>query len=387
MEKMILSLKNIYMLLMTEDFPIYSEGVIGRNDRKGLTMLRFWQGQIVEEFRCLPCGKMIWRNDGKRNRYTSYLCNRSAEIKTYSEYARELTSQINSTSLCNQTARFMDFLSARNYRHDTLIRRVREFIRLTEAEDPRVSQQIASQLRETADWQPGGVQGCLFQAAYLLTLLTLYAAAGEAMDDPVMAVLRARESGIEEMWSLYTRPQEIRPAGAAFLTAHSGLLQDNPLPSHRFFGREEELFNLKEIAASGRKCLISGMGGMGKTELLRQLIHVCESEKIVDKIAVVPYEGSIAESVARCFPEYQRQNQEESFHAALYRLKRESEQEKVLLLIDNLTNGPEEDPNLEQLNSLPCGILITSRRASLAGYETCSLNPPHSWHRGTDLPG
>ena len=376
MEKMILSLKNIYMLLMTEDFPIYSESVIGRNDRRGLTMLRFWQGQIVEQFRCLPCGKMLWRNDGKRNRYTSYLCNRSAEIKTYSDYARELACQISPSSLTDQTERFMDFLSARNYRHDTLLRRVRELVRLTEAEDPRVSRPIADQLREAADWQPGGVQGALFQAAYLLTLLTLYAAAGEAMDDPVMAVLRAGEFGIGEMWRCRTRRPETKSAAAVFLTAHSGLLQDNPLPSHRFFGREEELFNLKEIAASGRKCLISGMGGMGKTELLRQLIHVCESEKIVDKIAVVPYEGSIAESVARCFPEYQRQNQEESFHAALYHLQRESEQGKVLLLIDNLTNGPEEDPNLEQLNGLSCGILITSRRASLAGFETCSLNPP-----------
>lgn len=376
MEKMILSLKNIYMLLMTEDFPIYSESVIGRNDRRGLTMLRFWQGQIVEQFRCLPCGKMLWRNDGKRNRYTSYLCNRSAEIKTYYDYARELACQISPSSLADQAERFMDFLSARNYRHDTLLRRVRELVRLTEAEDPRLSRSIADQLRQAADWQPGGVQGALFQAAYLLTLLTLYAAAGEAMDDPVMAVLRAGEYGIEEMWRSRTRRPEEKSAAAVFLTAHSGLLQDNPLPSHRFFGREEELFNLKEIAASGRKCLISGMGGMGKTELLRQLIHVCESEKIVDKIAVVPYEGSIAESMARCFPEYQRQNQEESFHAALFRLKNECKEGKVLLLIDNLVSGPEEDPHLEQLRTLPCGILITSRRTGLTGYETCSLNPP-----------
>lgn len=376
MEKMILSLKNIYMILMTEDFPIYSECVISRNDRKGLTMLRFWQGQIVEEFRCLPCGRMLWRSDGKRNRYTSYLCNRSAEIKTYSDYARELACQINGSSLYNQTVRFMDFLSARNYRHDTLLRRIGEFVRLTEMEDPRVSREITAQLREAAAWQPDGVQGTLFQAAYLLTLLMLYAAAGEAMDDPVMAVLRSREAGIEEIWSLCTQPEETAPAGAAFLTAHSGLLQDNPLPPHRFFGREEELFNLKEIAVSGRKCLISGIGGMGKTELLRQLIRICESEKIVDKIAVVPYEGNIVESIARCFPEFLRLGHEECFYAALSLLRNESEQGQVLLLIDNLTNGLEEDPDLGRLSTLPCGILITTRRAALEGYETYGLNPP-----------
>ena len=376
MEKMILSLKNIYMLLMTEDFPIYSEGVISRSDRRGLTMLRFWQGQIAEEFRSLPRGKMLWRNDGKRNRYTSYLCNRSAEIKTYDEYAQELASQVNVSSLRNQIGRFTDFLSARKYRHDILLRRIRELMRLTEAEDPRVTREIAEQLLKAADWQPNGAQGSLFQAAYLLTLLTLYAAAGEAMDDAAMAVLRSGEYGIEEMWSLFTQPEESGDKLVSFLTAHSGLLQDNPLPPYRFFGREEELFNLKEIAVSGRRCLISGMGGMGKTELLRQLIRICENEKTLDKIAVVPYEGGIVESMARCFPGNQRQSQEESFHTALFRLKEESGQSRVLLLIDNLTKGPEENPELKELSDLPCGIIITSRRTALEGYETFNLKPP-----------
>lgn len=376
MEKTILSLKNIYTMLIAEDFPVYSESVIGRNDRRGLTMLRFWQGQMAGAFRCLPCGQMLWRNDGKRNRYTSYLCNRSAEIKIYPEYARELASQISVSSLRDQTGRFMEFLSARNYRHDTLLRRVRELVRLTEAEDPRVSRDIAAQLLETADWQTGGTRDNLFKAAYLLTLLTLYAAAGEAMDDHVMAVLRRPEFGIEALWTDFTQPEEAAAAPAGFLTLHSGLLQDNPLPAHRFFGREDELFNLKEAAAAGRKCLITGIGGMGKTELLRQLIQVCQCEKIVEKIAVVPYEGSITESFARCFPGLQQQNREDSFRAALHRLTKESAQGSVLLLIDNLSNGPDEDPELRQLADLPCGILVTSRRPTLEGFEICSLDPP-----------
>lgn len=39
MGKMILSLKNVYMILMTEDFPIYPESVIGRAERKGQTAI------------------------------------------------------------------------------------------------------------------------------------------------------------------------------------------------------------------------------------------------------------------------------------------------------------------------------------------------------------
>jgi len=101
MENTILSLKNIYMLLMMEDFPIYSDSVIARNDRRGLTMHRFWLSHIAPEFRSLPCGKMIWRNDGKRNRYTSYICNRSGEIKNYSEIVLTLKPLLRSASALN----------------------------------------------------------------------------------------------------------------------------------------------------------------------------------------------------------------------------------------------------------------------------------------------
>lgn len=376
MEKMILSLKNIYMTLMTEDFPIYSESVIGRAERKGQTMLRFWQEQIVPEFRCLPCGKMIWRNDGKRNRYTSYLCNRSAEIKTYSEYAGELASQICVSALINQIDRFGELLSNRKYRHDILLRRIQELMRLAKRDDPRLTNEIEEQIIRAASRQSNSTRENLFQASYLLTLLMLYAAAGEAMDDPVMAVLRQKEYSLETLWNAYTQPAEQEGAAVTFLTVHSGLLQDNPLPPHRFFGREEELFNLKELAVTNQKCLITGMGGIGKTELLRQLICRCVDEKAVNQIAVVPYENSIAESFLRAFPGFWRQKPEDAFQMILHQLRKAGKQGKTLLLIDNLTNSVQEDPDLEQLRLLDCAVLITTRRNTLEGFEAYNLDNP-----------
>lgn len=374
-EKIILTLKNIYMMLMNDDFPIYSESVIGRAERRGYTMLRFWRRCIAEDYRSLPCGKMIWRDNGKRNRYTSYLCNRSAEIKTYTEYAAEISSQVCLASLLNQIDLFSRFLSEGKYKHDVLLRRIHELIRLTEAEDARLSPEIASQIREAAAWQSAGMQSKLFLASYLLTLLTLYAAAGEAMGDPVMAVLRKKEFGIEVLWEEYNHPQK-KGSAVSFLTVHSGLMQDNVLPKHQFFGQQEELFNLKEIAASGRKCLIQGIGGIGKTELLRQLIRICEEERTVDQIAVVTFEGDLIESFARCFPDFQWQDPESGFRGLLYQLKKESAQGKVLLMIDNYVSTPESDAVIQQLRPLPCGIILTTRRADLAGFEAYTLDAP-----------
>lgn len=375
MENVMLSLKSIYMVLMNEDFPNYSESVIARNDRKGLTMLRFWQGMVISEFRSLPCGQMLWRSDGKRNRYTSYLCNRSQEIKTYQAYARELSSQICEESLQKQIAQFADFLSARKYRHDILLRRIRELVQMAHDEDPQVSDAIAGHILRSADWQPAVGPAIVYQAAYLLSMLALYAAAGEAMDGPDMALLQAETYSIEALWEGRNNNRE-KKSNVSYLTVHSGILQDNPLPRHRFFGREEELFELKELAATGCKRLIVGMGGLGKTELLRQLIRVCEEERIVDKIAVVPYEGDIIESFARSFSGFRRNDPEESFRAILHKLTKEAEQNKVLLLIDNLTNSPETDPALAKLLSLPCGILISARRNCIAEMEAYTLEQP-----------
>lgn len=375
MKNVILSLKSIYMVLMNEDFPNYSESVIARSDRKGLTMIRFWQGMLSPEFRSLPCGQMLWRSDGPRNRYTSYLCNRSKEIRNYQAYAQELGSQICEDSLKNQISLFTKFLSARKYRHDVLLQRIRDLMQLAQDQDPPVTEGIAHHILHAIDWQPPAGPAITYQAAYLLTMLSLYAASGEAMDSPDMKLLQAKAYEIGNLWNSLNRAPE-PGSHVTYLTVHSGLLQDNRLPKHRFFGRDEELFELKELAATGAKRQIVGIGGIGKTELLRQLIRVCEEDRVVDQIAVVPYEGDLMESFAWSFPDFWRDDPEQSFRSILHRLTKAGQQEKVLLLIDNLTNTPETDPALAELLSLPCGVLITARHSCIEGMDTLLLSPP-----------
>lgn len=53
-EKIILSLKNIYRLLVYNDFPIYSDRVISKKQKKGQTLLRFWQDTMLQDFCALP---------------------------------------------------------------------------------------------------------------------------------------------------------------------------------------------------------------------------------------------------------------------------------------------------------------------------------------------
>ena len=377
MEKITLSLKSIYRLLMTNDFPIYSESVIDEKNRKGQTLLKFWQSLVATEFRSLPCGQIIWRNDGRRNRYISNLCNRNPEMKLYPEYAKELASQISTATLLNQIQRFSVFLSGRNYKHDILLRRIRELMRLAQTDDPHVSDAIATQIKYAIDWQDNDSNKSLFQASYLLTVLMLYASAGEAMDDSSMDVLQAEDYSISALWDLKLNPPAAADTYVTYLTERVGMLQDKPLPHQRFFGREEELFNLKEMAVQGRKCLISGVGGIGKTELLRQLIRSCEEEQSIDCIAVVPYTVGLVESFGKAFPDFRHQEAEESFHHILYQLEQKAtEGKRVLLLVDNMNSSMEEDQALIRLTSLSCAVLISSRRPELKGFETYRILDP-----------
>lgn len=356
---------------MTSDFPIYSESVISTKNRKGQTLLRFWQNQLSEEFRCLPIGTMLWRSDGKRNRYVSNLCNRSLEYKLCEEYARELSQKINATSLKNQIHRFSTFLTLKTYRHDILLRRISELLRLCVADDTRLSEQVSQHLfRCVSECNNSGGSGGVFQAAYLLTILTIYAAAGDAMDHPGLSVLQNDAYCMAHLWGEDQQKKPEHTNSDIFLSVHSGILQDNAVSSHRFFGREEELFDLREMVCSNRKCLISGIGGIGKTELIRQLLRLCTEERMVDKVVLIPYRSGIAESFLRAFPVYQNQDPEEAFISILCMLKRQAEAGcQLLLIIDNMDNYEEGNPALEELLGLPFTVLITSRRTALSGCE------------------
>ena len=378
-ERITLSLKSIYRLLMNDDFPVYSDRVIGKKQRKGQTLLRFWKDIMAHEFCSLPYGKMIWRDDGMRSRSFSNLCNRNDELKIYHEYARELGSCISADTLLHQIDLFERFLTAREYSDAALRYRTGAFLRVLH-DDECVTGAIGGHLAgifealsSNTDAEP---ELAAFRAAYLLTVMTLYAAAGTAMGDSCMAVLRDDALGMDALWALRTQKQTQGNREVRILTAYSALLQDTSLSRNRFFGREAELFDLQDLAASGQKCLISGIGGIGKTELLRQLVRRCLEERLVDKLAIIPYRTSLAESMVYAFPDLMMLKQDEALHSALYRLRREAQDGTLLLLIDNVTNDADADAGLLSLAELPCTVMATSRLSALSGFEPYPLGAP-----------
>lgn len=374
-----MSLKNIYRLLVYNDFPIYSDRVISKKQKKGQTLLRFWQDTMLQDYCTLPYGAAIWRDDGRRNRLFSNLCNRNDDLKYYHEYARELADQISPQTLLSQVRRFEDFLQSREYNHQALEYRVKGFLNVLKA-DECVTDAIRAQLTALSREMKASCapEEKLFCAACLLTVMSLYAAAGTAMGDRVMAVLREDSCSAAALRELRFRKEEENREGIHILTAHTGLLQSPTLSKDRFFGREAALFDLRDLVTSGKKCLISGIGGVGKTELLRQLIRRCVEEHLVDKLAVIPYRTDLAESLLYAFPELRQPSQEETLNFVLHRLEEEARDGSLLVLVDNVAGTPENDTGLAGLAVLPCTVMLTSRRRELAGFETYPLSVPNA---------
>lgn len=379
MEKDILSLRNIYRFLMVNDYPIYSTGVFKEENRKGLTLTKFWQENLLYEFRSGYYGKMIWRTSGGRNRHISEMCNRSEVLKWYPQYTSELVEAINKKILLQQINQFKTCLQERKYDANVLEKKIDAAITMFSDQDACFGEEITAFFhRNLADSKAGfskDAEARLFYAGWMLTFLSLHAMAGEEMNSVEMKSLRQKkEYALKTLWESL-KEGNAHQEEVHFLTNQNNALCITPLPMMQFFGREMELFDLRELLEQGGCYLLSGMGGIGKTELLRQLLHLCVEQGLMDEIAIIQYAGCLKDSCMNAFPNMHLVDGENTLNEAMARIRMQ-EGKRVLTLVDNMNNTMEVDPDLAQLLSLPGTVIVTSRLTSLEGFTTYEIKAP-----------
>lgn len=379
MEKQQLSLKNIYRFLTDSDYPIYSMSVIPEENKKGLTLLKFWQENLLYEFRSGKCGKLIWRTTGGRNRYLSEICNRKEDLHFYEEYTKELSEAASAEIIFKQALQFAAFLSQRNYSYDNFLKRLEAWISILEEKDDFFTKDMGIFFRrhlEERERLQIKVEGKSFLCGYMLTFLMLHAMAGRCMDVTEMKALRQeKKKGLEKLWQQYGQDEEEKVGELIYLTNQNSEICSQALADTSFLGREEDFFELREMLERGGHYLISGIGGIGKTELLRQLLKYVKREKNVDYIGVIQYETSMADSFLRAFDYKGGNKTEDNFREVLSQI-RSKENAKVLLLIDNVNQTELEDEWIKQLEDLRATIFMTTRVAEVQGFETYSLDTP-----------
>ena len=376
MKKEILSLKSLYKFLTSNDYPVYSEGIIKKDNRIGLTLTKFCYENILVDFRNRKTGKVIWRTEGGRNRYISEICNRSNRLGLYKEYSEELVITADAQTVLRQVKQFMTFLMSRQYNYDVFCKKMPAYIELFQKEDANFSEEAAfffgHAIEEKTEIDGQGVLLHAFYCGWFLTFLMFHALAGNGEGEEFLKKLRSDKAlSFSELKKMFIENGESQKEKAVFLTNTNTELNCPPLRSGHFFGREEEMFELREMLVHGGAYLISGMGGIGKTELMRQFLKCCEEEGLVDYICVVQYEGGLAKSLVHAFPQIHGTDMNENFKEALARIKAHKGK-RILIAIDNMDGGIEES-ELEAFRKLPATIFITSRYQKMKGFKTYRL--------------
>lgn len=375
-----LSLKNLYRLLMEDDYPVYSQSVISERNRKGVTLLRFWRETILYEFCTLKYGRIIWRRDGGRNRHLSEVCNRRISLQMCEAYTGEIMEILTPELALKQILQFEAWLRQREFSLELLELRLEKLQEELLSGDGCFSEEIdrflkenQKMLKENKDY---GIQKKEFLVFWKFMILTLHALSGNAMNHMMMQQMR--NSGVLDtriLWKKYAEKKAEIHQESRFLTREWGELFHSPLSSGHFFGREEELFELQELCRRGGCYLLSGIGGIGKTELLRQLLRICVKDNLAEQIVVVQYEVSLADSFMTAFPAMKGMEPESALMEIFIKL-RQIKDKKLLVLVDNVNRSCEEDPDLKQLQTLPGAVFVTSRLTELDGFAAVHIQVP-----------
>lgn len=142
--------------------------------------------------------------------------------------------------------------------------------------------------------------------------------------------------------------------------------------SENFVGREEEIKEICALINKGKKVLISGMGGIGKTEILKKIYN---EYKDFDYIVYLNYENTLDNTIMNSgLRGNTTNNYDNDLKMAWNNLSCIANNKKSIVFIDNINKTIKEDDSLTKLNSLSCPILITSRNKMHQNFEVVDID-------------
>lgn len=146
------------------------------------------------------------------------------------------------------------------------------------------------------------------------------------------------------------------------------LMSSIGMPQPFFIGRDRELAQVHEIYQENDIVFMSGIGGIGKSELAKNYVKTYRND--YDSIIYTTYNGSFQGLInddsnvhIANFSQCQDEKPQDYFKRKLRKLK-ELCDSKVLFIIDNLDNSELEDEEQKRLSdifSIGCKFLITTR--------------------------
>lgn len=170
---------------------------------------------------------------------------------------------------------------------------------------------------------------------------------------------------LKSVLGIYTQIDNIKENRKKEISIH--LISRETKRPKSFFHKEsrnDEIEQLIQVIKKNEKVgLLSGIGGIGKTEICKYLFHTCYADNAIEGIEYIgwlTYRGNLVQTF---YEQVLCQKDHESLEKAYYDVLEylQSLGNKLLLFVDNIDNSMVEDSKLKHLFDLNCKLVITSR--------------------------
>lgn len=367
--KEVLTPKNVYRFL-TDNLPgLYPHGVIPVAERKGLTLVKFWaqvlDGIIPPEWHASLFGGT------QRSRRLSDMMNRTGVQPLPPKLQQEMNALLSGETLIRLSQQVQDFLRSAHYDPDALTRALPDFVRMMMENEECMKpehEQVFENLQKSRETLPR-----TFVDMLTLSWLVLLAFYGPEMGSrELLDFCQAQEHSAQALYLLLSHVTFGRRVPLSMTGRNCELCRQGLSKDEYVMDAASCLPQLTDAIRQGGKIAVTGMGGIGKTEMTRQALALLAKEELFSRMAWVQYENSLASSLRMAFDGLDGVAEENVL--ATVREKLEAPyQGRTLLLIDSVDMPPEADEGLREIEHWGCDVLVTTRFPLGAGFRNIAV--------------
>lgn len=367
--KEVLTPKNVYRFL-TDNLPgLYPHGVIPAAERKGLTLVKFWaqvlDGIIPPEWHASLFGGT------QRSRRLSDMMNRTGVQPLPPKLQQEMNALLSGETLIRLSQQVQDFLRSAHYDPDALTRALPDFVRMMMENEECMKpehEQVFENLQQSRETLPR-----TFVDMLTLSWLVLLAFYGEEMCcRELMDFCQAQEHSAQALYLLSSHVTFGRRVPLSMTGRNCELCRQGLSKDEYVMDAASCLPQLTDAIRQGGKIAVTGMGGIGKTEMTRQALALLAKEELFSRMAWVQYENSLASSLRMAFDGLDGVAEENVLSTVREKLEAPY-QGRTLLLIDSVDMPPEADEGLREIEHWGCDVLVTTRFPLGAGFRNIAV--------------
>lgn len=367
--KEVLTPKNVYRFL-TDNLPgLYPHGVIPAAERKGLTLVKFWaqvlDGIIPPEWHASLFGGT------QRSRRLSDMMNRTGVQPLPPKLQQEMNALLSGETLIRLSQQVQDFLRSAHYDADALTRALPDFVRMMMENEECMKpehEQVFENLQQSRETLPR-----TFVDMLTLSWLVLLAFYGPEMGSrELLDFCQAQEHSAQALYLLSSHVTFGRRVPLSMTGRNCELCRQGLSKDEYVMDAASCLPQLTDAIRQGGKIAVTGMGGIGKTEMTRQALAVLAKEELFSRMAWVQYEKSLTASLRMAFDGLDGVAEENVLSTVREKLEAPY-QGRTLLLIDSVDMPPEADEGLREIEHWGCDVLVTTRFPLGEGFRNIAV--------------